>query len=262
MNNRVLIYNCCDDEYTHFIPIYCASSLFSNDNIDIEIGVNVSKLSNDEELALEMLRKLYKDSRILIKYDFYKKHKLHGFDNATYNGNKMWSNTVRFVSEPEIKNKYTYINDIDVLMLMKNFYEYHIDIMKMYNTPYSNWVRDNDKLCLTGLHFVKSSTYYPINANGINLIDNDEHILKKLQSRVCEINYNIPRRPVCGLHLSKNQRLNEQLKLNKKFVEELNSYKESFFNFLDSEEYEIVRRCNTKIINDYINDFIKHYQSI
>lgn len=52
MKDRVLIYNCCDDEYTHFIPIHCASSLFSNDNIDIEIGVNVNKLSDDEEIAL------------------------------------------------------------------------------------------------------------------------------------------------------------------------------------------------------------------
>lgn len=174
----------------------------------------------------------------------------------------MWSNSVRFVSEPEIKDKYTYINDIDVLMLMKNFYEYHINIMKEYRTSYSNWVRDNDNKCLTGLHFVETSNYYPINLEGINLIDNDEHILKKIQSKKCSIDENIPRRPVCGLHFSKNQKLNEQLKLNKIFVKELDSYKDAFYDFLNSAEYEMVKRCNTKLINEYIDNFKKYYQIV
>lgn len=103
MKERTLIYNCCDDAYTHFIPLHCASALFSNENIDIEIGINLSKLTDNEEDSLNELRKLYPDSQINIKYNFYKKTKPGGFDNALFDGKTMWSNTVRYVSEPEIK---------------------------------------------------------------------------------------------------------------------------------------------------------------
>lgn len=259
MNNRTLLYNCCDDIYTHFIPIHCASALFSNENIDIEIGINLNKLTNDEEFAIDELRKIHPEAKINIKYNFYQKTQSRRFDNATFNGMKMWSNTVRFVSEPEIKNTYTYIGDIDVILLMKNFYNYHIDIMNTYRTNYSNWQRDNDSKAITGLHFVKSDKYYPVNLENINLIDLDEHILKKIQSRICPINYQIPRRPVCGLHFSMNQKLPAQLKLCKTFIDELNSYKDSFFDFINSKEYNIVKSCNTNIINEYIEQFTKYY---
>lgn len=66
----------------------------------------------------------------------------------------MWSNSVRFISEPEIRNKYTYISDIDMMIMMKDFYNYHIGIMAEYGTIYSNWKRDNDQNAITGLHFV------------------------------------------------------------------------------------------------------------
>lgn len=259
MIDKTLLYNCCDDEYTHFIPIFCASSLFSNKNIDIEIGINLSRLTDNEESAIKELRAIHSDSEINIKHDFYKKIKRSGFDNALYEGMTMWSNTIRFLSEPEIKDKYTYICDIDVVMLMKNFYKYHIDVMNKYNTKYSNWVRDNDKLCLTGLHFVESDSFYPIDLNGINLHRVDEHILKEIQARKTEINDNIPRRPVCGLHFSKNQRLKEQLKLSDIYLKEMESYKDSFFNFLNSDEYKIVEKCNIPIITEYINEFKEHW---
>lgn len=262
MNERTLLYNCCDDDYTHFIPIHCAAALFSNENIDIEIGINLNKLSDTEENALNELRKMHPEAQINIKYDFYQKTKPKGFDNAIYNGMKMWSNTVRFVSEPEIKDKYTYIGDIDIIMLMKNFYNYHIDIMNTYHTDYSNWQRDNDSKAITGLHFVKTDKYYPINLENINLIDNDEHILKRIQSKICPINYQIPRRPVCGLHFSMNQRFPAQLKLCKKFIDELNSYKDVFFEFISSNEYNVVKECNTSIINEYINEFKTYYSTI
>jgi hypothetical protein len=262
MDDRVLIYNCCDNRYLDFIPLHCASALFSNENIDIEIGINVSKLSDRIESSLDKLRSLYPNSQIKIKYDFYKTTYNYGYNNAIYNGKRIWSNTIRFVSEPEIKNKYTYIGDIDVVMLMKNFYNYHINIMEKYNTNYSNWVRDNDNLCLTGLHFVKTDSFYPQNLDGINLFDNDEHILKKIQSRAGEINENIPRRPVCGLHFSFNQRFHAQLRLPEKFITELNSYKTNFFEFLNSEEYNIVKCCNTNLINEYISEFTNYYNNL
>lgn len=262
MEDRTLIYNCCDDVYTHFIPLHCASILFSNENVDIEIGVNLNKLTDNEEESLKTLRQLYPESQINIKYNFYKKTKPSGFDNAVYNGKTMWSNTVRFVSEPDIKNKYTYIDDIDIVMLDKNFFNYHIDIMKKYNTPYSNWVRDNDSSKITGLHFVKTNSFYPQNLEGINLHKNDECILKEIQSRICKINNDIPRRPVHGLHFSNNQRFKAQLKLCEKFINELKSYKNIFKDFLNSDEYKIIKQCNTTLVNEYIEEFTNYYNKI
>ena len=215
-----------------------------------------------EEESLEELRKIHPNSKINIKYGFYEKIKPYGFDNAIYNGKTMWSNTVRFVSEPEIKDSYTYIGDIDIVMLAKNFYNYHINIMKKYNTTYSNWVRDNDSSKLTGLHFVKTDSFYPQNIELIDLHKNDEVILKEIQSKICEINNEIPRRPVHGLHFSRNQGFNDQLKLSSTFINELKSYKDRFFDFLNSEEYNIVKQCNTEIIKDYISRFTKYYNDL
>lgn len=259
---RTLLYNCCDDEYTHFIPIYCASALFSNNNIDIEIGINLSGLTDEEEISIDLLRSLHPEAKINIKYGFYEKIKPRGFDNAMYNGKKMWSNTVRFVSEPEIKNTYTYIGDIDIVMLDKNFYNYHIEIMEKYGTTYSNWVRDNDSSKLTGLHFVKTDCFYPQKLDGINLTRCDECVLKEIQSKISIINNDIPRRPVHGLHFSKNQKLPAQLKLCDKFINELKSYKYVFKTFLESKEYGVVEKCNTPLINEYIREITNYYNTI
>ena len=131
--------------------------------------------------------------------------------------------------------------------------------MEKYGTPYSNWQRDNDDKAITGLHFVKTDSFYPQDLSGINLIKCDEHILKEIQSKICPINYDIPRRPVHGLHFSKNQKFSIQLKLCDKFINEMNSYNDRFKMFLESNEYEAVKNCNTDLINDYIVTFIKYY---
>lgn len=257
MEDRTLLYTCCDDQYTHFIPLYCASALFSNDKIDIEIGVNLDRLTDEEEESLKLLREMHPEAKIKIKYNFYNKVG----NKAIYNGNKMMPNTVRFVSIPEIKDRYTYIGDVDVVLLMKNFYNYHIGIMERYGTSYSNWVRDNDSKKLTGLHFVKSENFYPQDLSGINLDSVDENILKTIQSRCGKISNEIPRRPICGLHFSKNQRFNVQLKLCKIFMDELKSYDKNFHEFLSSKEYDAVKKCNTSLINTYIEEFTTYYES-
>ena len=56
-----------------------------------------------------------------------------------------------------------------------------------------------------------------------------------------------------------NQRFQAQLKLCKTFIDELNSYKDTFYKFINSDEYNAVKMCNTNIINEYINDFKTYY---
>ena len=259
---RTLLYNCCDDDYTHYIPFFCASALFSCKNIDIEIGINLDSLSEKEETALDRLRKLHPEARLLIKYNFYQKTKRSGFDNCIYNDMKMWSNSVRFISEPEIRNKYTYISDIDMMIMMKDFYNYHIGIMAEYGTIYSNWKRDNDQNAITGLHFVQTDKWYPIILDNLKTNIIDEHLLMNITKKKTEINERIPRRPACGLHFSHGQNLKVQLTLSKKYVNELKSYKQSFFDFLESEEYNCIKDTNTQFISNYVEDFKKYYNSI
>ena len=54
-NFRVLVYTCCDEKYSHYIPIFC-NTLLQADKlklIDIEIGTNLNKLSDNEEKAID-----------------------------------------------------------------------------------------------------------------------------------------------------------------------------------------------------------------
>ena len=96
---RTLVYTCCDEKYSHFIPLFCAALLWTNDNIDIEIGVSNEKLTDDEEQALTYLREQYPDSKILIKYNFFTVNKDNDrFHAAKYNGHEMMINSVMIQS--------------------------------------------------------------------------------------------------------------------------------------------------------------------
>jgi hypothetical protein len=104
--DRILVYTCCDELYSHYIPIFCSTLLRSDKLkiIDIEIGVNINKLTNKEEKAIDHLREKYYYSKIKIKYNYFVKNKTGTY----YNYIKIQSNSVRFISEPVIKkNRYS-----------------------------------------------------------------------------------------------------------------------------------------------------------
>lgn len=72
MRNRTLVYTYCDKKYSHFVPLFCASLLYSNDEIDIEIGLSCESLDPKETSVIQALQKLYSKSKILLKYNFLK----------------------------------------------------------------------------------------------------------------------------------------------------------------------------------------------
>ena len=72
MQDRTLIYTWCDTNYSVFIPIFCASLLSTNVNIDIEIGTSAHQLPETHHEALDKLRNLHPDAKILIKTGMYK----------------------------------------------------------------------------------------------------------------------------------------------------------------------------------------------
>ena len=198
---RVLIYTCCDEKYSHYIPIFINTMLKSDKlkRLDFEIGVNINKLSNNEEKAIKYLRKKYYYSNIIIKYNFFIKNSTGTY----YNNIKMETWSVRFVSKPILKNKYVYITDIDIITLADNFYLNLINDMNKRRSCYSNMVRmiHNPKR-LTGLHFFEYNSYYPIPKQN-NYSMNDEELLYKIvKSKGIKIDYNTIYRPLFGFHIS------------------------------------------------------------
>lgn len=66
-NYRILVYACCDEFYSHYIPIFLNSMLRVDKlkKLDFEIGTNVNKLTEKEEKAIDYLKKKYNYSKII-----------------------------------------------------------------------------------------------------------------------------------------------------------------------------------------------------
>ena len=112
-------------------------------------------------------------------------------------------NSIRFLIEPEIKNEYIFIGDIDIVYLVENYYDnYLIDMFNRSNC-YSNIVRKNSKR-LSGIHFSKWYCLYPILLpKKIDFMMRDEELLLiRLKELGVEIDYNTKYRPVFGIHMS------------------------------------------------------------
>ncbi len=69
-----------------------------------------------------------------------------------------WPGTYRFLETPLIKGKYTYIMDIDI-MLLEKVVEPYLKNWPEGNVPYNNIIRP-DKRRLTGVHFTKTAAYF------------------------------------------------------------------------------------------------------
>lgn len=130
-------------------------------------------------------------------------------DGVSYN---TCPNVVRFIETPEIANEFVYICDIDIITLQRNITDIHIKNMKDNGIEYSNIVRpytDPRFKRLTGLHFTKWNSYYPI-PPFIDLIkgmmlNHDEVFLYNLVFKKNIINEELTFRPVHGIHCSPNR---------------------------------------------------------
>ncbi|WP_422156455.1 hypothetical protein KV699_08530 [Vreelandella titanicae] len=140
-------FTCANAKYEFFIPIYTFFVLRNNPDALVEIVV-------EDLAAIERLEPLrakicdYFGSRFHIRTG--------DFNNKT-------PNIVRFVEVPEISAKYTYIADIDIL-IVEDVTVWHEKKMKELNLPHSNIIRKNSHR-LTGLHFCLTEQHYPLNFN-------------------------------------------------------------------------------------------------
>lgn len=121
-------------------------------------------------------------------------------------------NSYRFFEVPEIKSEYTYIIDIDV-MLLDSILEIYLQNWPT-NMIYSNMLRENsDIIRLTGVHLVITEKFYT--EKYIKTIDkyykynknlNDEFILAKMCLEVHGLpDQSFKFRPILGIHFSPNR---------------------------------------------------------
>ena len=203
MTERVLVYTCCDESYADFIPLFIHSMLFFNKiNVDVEIGVTMEHLPENTERAVEIIKEMYPDSKILIKTNFGKSVSKKA---ALFNGKEMMKTTIRFVSTPRIRNPYVYISDIDIITLKEDCFQQYLDDMAQNNREYSNIVRKSKPSHMSGLHFTKWDAYYPLDLSGIHMIINCEEILKRIVAKKHKLDLNTTFRPVNGIHMSPNR---------------------------------------------------------
>ena len=219
--------------------------------LDIEIGVNVNKLTDNEEKALDYLRKKYSYSKILIKYNFFIKNKT----GAYYNDHRVRINSVRFISQPIIKNKYVYITDVDMFIFVENFYLNLIDDMNKRKSCYSNIVRPKTHQ-LTGLHFIEYDQYYPIPIlKNYNI--NDEILLYNImQSKKLNIDYKTEYRPQFGIHVSPSRKRVSSIGYIGWGAE---NYKFNWINYCKSNEYKYIYPLLDKIILKMISKLNGYY---
>ena len=125
--------------------------------------------------------------------------------------NKNIYNTYRFFEVPIIKAEYTYIIDIDIMILESILPLY---INNWYNNmSYSNMLRKSNSNRLTGVHMVNTQKYYTPKFISImnkyynkNIGENDEVIL----GNMCKEYHGLPSfnyrfRPILGIHFSPNR---------------------------------------------------------
>ena len=247
-NGRTLIYTCADKEYAHWIPLYCLGLLRHNTNIDIEVGIE-GKLCNDDFQAIEYLRTRFPDSMIKINENLF----VRDGDYALINGIKCRFNTVRFITEPTIKNEYIYIGDIDIICLEKEIFDKHIKYMKRKKMHYSNIVRKTTPPRLTGLHFSVYDYYYPLPPlDDLDMTRNDEELLAEIVVRNgINLNYSATWRPTPGIHFSINRPSVKGNDKNPGWNAE--QYKTQWGEFIKSEEYLFIIDKTHENILEMIN---------
>lgn len=249
---RTTFFTCCDKNYEDFIPIFLHSILYNNKNVDIEIGVE--DLNQDIKIlnSIDYIKKIYKNSKIKLKIVNFNSIKIK---NKEY---KMCPNVVRFIETPTIKNDFVYICDIDIITLQKNITEIHIKDMMKTGLNYSNIVRPNSDIInrrLTGLHFTKWDSYYPIpNFEDIaknGWLNHDEVFLYFLVKKNNIISDTNIFRPVHGIHISPNRKNPLDWGLKK--------WKKEWLEYRKSKDFLYIEKLfSSKLIN-YINKIDNFY---
>lgn len=144
--SRTTFFTAADKRYEMFVLPYIVSTLYHNPDARVEVCLqDASGFRSTNERALDILAEHFGEDRILLR-------------------NARWTDipphSVRFLETPKVMTEFTYIGDIDILIL-EAVTDIHIDRMARHGLPYSNEIRKGRK-ALSGLHFTRSDAYYPV----------------------------------------------------------------------------------------------------
>lgn len=196
---------CATPSYEFFLPLYAFCALWNHKNAVVEmVVVNVSSFLETHAPGLAVLRQAFGAASILVR-------------EYEIPPEGLTPNTVRFLEVPSIRATYTYIGDVDI-MLLESILPFHIARLAHFGLPYSNRRRTNTNR-LTGLHFVHTETYYTTAFRRAQLRvlmaqrrANDElelfELCKSIHGMMPKRNSSdiyTDLRPIFGMHLSPNR---------------------------------------------------------
>lgn len=193
------------DTYQSFLIPFTFFALRTEPNSHVEIIIdNVPSFTKKYEKELSILRTIH--THFLIR-------------EPSHKYNQHMPNTYRFFEKPHVSSTYTYILDIDIMLLDH-------DILNKYlqswppNLPYNNMLRYPNTSQITGVHMVKNDQYFTHAFTQCQLkyyhgpCENDEIILGKM----CSETFGLPDfshrfRPIYGIHFSPNRGNNKIMRL-------------------------------------------------
>lgn len=194
--------------YQDYIAPYIASALYHNKDGISEILVDDADLfTKEHNSSLKVLDKYFSGRYLIRQIPEY--------------AQKILPNTVRFLTAPTKQVEFTYIGDVDILILDPHVSSWHRDYMNKQNMCYSN-NRRKDQPILTGLQCVKTQEYYSkideqymrlfvdsLERNNLNYTHHDEKVLysivKHRIGKIPDDYYSFATRPVHGIHMSPNR---------------------------------------------------------
>ena len=239
--NNLLFFSAVDNDYEKFLILYIYFANKFNKNSCFEFLIK--DLNDHFAQKINEFKKEFKIDNILLR---------------AYNEN-IKADRLRFLCEPIIICKYTYIGDVDIF-INEPIKEFHINRMIKNNTIYDNCIRPENKLKLSGLHFVKTKEWYNLTRNirksifinSKNDLRNDEMILfdivKKSNIKIHDDKGSF-NRPLHGLHLSLNR-----VPFTDKLSFPIDLYKSMFIdNFLQSDDFLKLKQYLSEDMINIIN---------
>ena len=196
---RTTFFTSANNAYELFVLPYMTSVLVHNEDARVEVCLDDSAaftLAN--AAALDILATGFGSDRFLLRNTA----ELSNVSDSGMADTTVPPNTVRFIQTPEVITEYTYIGDIDMLLL-ESVTDKHLRRMAHTGMPYSNILRPGRK-ALSGLHFTRSDIYYPVRIAPDAALNRDEYLLYDL---VVARGLGLPDpddrwRPMHGYHMS------------------------------------------------------------
>lgn len=188
---RTTLFTSANKLYEMFVLPYALGGLIHNDDARVEVCLeDPGAFESTNREAIGTLEAGVGADRFLVR----------GIEAAE----GVSPNSVRFLETPRVATDFTYIGDIDVLIL-EAVSPLHRKRMAELDLPYSNVLRDG-KQALSGLHWTRTDAYYPVRVpQGINLNRDEELLYHLVKGRGLRLPPPGLSRPMHGYHLSPNR---------------------------------------------------------